>query len=224
MNKQSGRSKRTPFRGKRIGTYVNELKWLDEAPARTKTKTKSAASPSKAIVHAQLLEEAKEKTAPAIPAGAVKSEHIAAGAVNGEHLVNDSIDGLHVRQESLSGYHLLPGSITLLHLDRGLQARLQTARALMTSAHTQLSITAQQYGLSMFKMSFEDENIYLTVTFEQPFADEEYVLVATTDHETCFAVVEEKRRDSATIRIVRTKFTSELRGNVNWIAIGVLAP
>jgi hypothetical protein len=81
----------------------------------------------------------------------------------------------------------------------------------------------QQFGLTPFQLKLEDESVLVTVIFDQPFANSDFVLVATTNKEASYAVIEEKDSIGAVLRIVRSKYSPEFEGIVNWIAIGALA-
>jgi hypothetical protein len=61
------------------------------------------------------------------------------------------------------------------------------------------------------------------VVFEEPFATPSFVLVAMTNHTACYPVLKAQTESSAVIEIVRTKFTPEPSGVVNWIAMGTRA-
>ncbi len=81
----------------------------------------------------------------------------------------------------------------------------------------------QQFGLSLFNLYTEEEKVELLVTFDQPFADANYVLVATSSQSDAFAVVKEKLADCAILELVRLKSAADIQGIVNWIAIGPLS-
>jgi hypothetical protein len=78
----------------------------------------------------------------------------------------------------------------------------------------------QQYGLISFEFTPDNEVIDITVNFEEPFEEDQYVLVATTNQAECYAVVCEKTRGAAVIRIIRNSLSPFFNGVVNWIAFG----
>ncbi|MCG7213029.1 WIAG-tail domain [Paenibacillus mucilaginosus] len=78
----------------------------------------------------------------------------------------------------------------------------------------------QQFGLSLFLLPVEVVKVEVGVTFDRPFLDENYSLVATTSHQDCYAVIKSKGRESAILEIVRSRFSPECQGFVNWIAMG----
>lgn len=80
----------------------------------------------------------------------------------------------------------------------------------------------QQFGLCPFQLKLEDESMELTIPLEEPFPDAQYTLVATTDHPACYASIKEKKTDSVTIQIIRTRFSPELGGVINWNAVGYI--
>jgi hypothetical protein len=82
--------------------------------------------------------------------------------------------------------------------------------------------TLQQFGLAAFQLRMEEEFVDLRIHFDQPFADVDYALVAMTNQTACYSVVQEKQKDYAIIQMVRFKFSPELHGFVNWIAIGTI--
>lgn len=80
--------------------------------------------------------------------------------------------------------------------------------------------TLRQYGLVPFEFKAEDQSIEIRVSLEEAFTDENYVCVASTNHAACYAIVLSKDPQYAVVQIVRNKFSSDLNGILNWIAIG----
>ncbi|UUZ84290.1 WIAG-tail domain [Paenibacillus sp. P26] len=70
----------------------------------------------------------------------------------------------------------------------------------------------QQFGLSAFILRVEDEKTEVILNFDRPFADENYVLVATANKSSCYAVIKQKQKASAVIEMVRTKFSPSFTG------------
>lgn len=83
-----------------------------------------------------------------------------------------------------------------------------------------LLTTSQQFGLSSFSFSSETESAAIPVIFDRPYADDNYVLVGTTSHPGCYAVIQSKQDSGAVIEVVRCNVSGEFQGVVNWIAIG----
>jgi hypothetical protein len=46
------------------------------------------------------------------------------------------------------------------------------------------------------------------------------VITAMTNHPACYAIVKQKQKDSAILSVVRSRFSPEQHGVINWIAIG----
>ena len=58
------------------------------------------------------------------------------------------------------------------------------------------------------------------IIFDEPFANSEYVFVATTDQTSCYVVIKSKAPESVQVTIIRTRISPEPQGLINWIAIG----
>jgi hypothetical protein len=78
----------------------------------------------------------------------------------------------------------------------------------------------QLYGLIPFRFQPFEERIDVSVTFEQPFESDRYVLVATSDQPGCHTVISKKTPASALIRLIRSLDVPYLEGELNWIAFG----
>ncbi|SFK72419.1 hypothetical protein SAMN03159341_101273, partial [Paenibacillus sp. 1_12] len=85
---------------------------------------------------------------------------------------------------------------------------------------TKAAAPTQQFGLCSFLMRVEEETVNIQVQFDEPFTDEQYALVVTTDQTNSYGVIQQKKCDSAIIQIVRSRYSPQLEGIVNWIAMG----
>ncbi|WP_442952863.1 WIAG-tail domain [Paenibacillus sp. Soil522] len=81
-------------------------------------------------------------------------------------------------------------------------------------------VTKQQFGLSPFSFTFQEEQFEVIIAFEEPFVDNRYVLTATIDHPACYAVIHSKTAEQAKITVIRTRISHDPKGEINWIAIG----
>ncbi|WP_202080639.1 WIAG-tail domain, partial [Caldalkalibacillus salinus] len=80
--------------------------------------------------------------------------------------------------------------------------------------------TLQQCGILSFEFEEEGETVDVTVPLDEAYADEDYVIVAMTNHPACHCVIKEQTTETATITITRHKFTPKPNGIFHWIAIG----
>ncbi|KIL38758.1 hypothetical protein SD70_24455 [Gordoniibacillus kamchatkensis] len=90
-----------------------------------------------------------------------------------------------------------------------------SADASASSAHY-----LQQYGLVPFRFTPFDRCLDIYVTFDEPFQDDGYALVATTNEPGCRTVIVSKARESAVVRLLRDTPAPHLSGEMNWIALG----
>ncbi|KPV58043.1 hypothetical protein QJ48_18890, partial [Paenibacillus sp. A3] len=120
----------------------------------------------------------------------------------------DATAGIQLQPESVGSEQLAAGAVTPEHLSF---QPVQTVG---------VRTTVQQFGLSPFLLNLEDELTEVVLIFDRPFADNNYVLVASTDQTNTYAVIQQKEPDGAILEVVRSKFSPELQGVVNWIAIG----
>lgn len=78
----------------------------------------------------------------------------------------------------------------------------------------------QLYGLIPYRIQPPGDCTDIAVTFEKPFVNDRYALVATTDQTGCHTVIREKKAESAVIRLIRDSDDRLAEGEINWIAIG----
>jgi hypothetical protein len=90
----------------------------------------------------------------------------------------------------------------------------------VTEEVVEISKEQQLYGFIPFRFGPLEEHIDVTITFKQPFSDQRYALVATTDSIGCYAVISAKSPETAVIRIIRHTDVPYMEGELNWIAIG----
>lgn len=86
----------------------------------------------------------------------------------------------------------------------------------------QASVTPllHQFGIVPFRFDPFDEWSDIVVTFEEPFADDGYAFVATSNEPGCRTVVFSKATNGAVVRLLRDSMAPELGGELNWIALG----
>ncbi|WP_435924573.1 WIAG-tail domain [Paenibacillus sp. DYY-L-2] len=61
---------------------------------------------------------------------------------------------------------------------------------------------------------------YVIVTFEEPFANSQYVLVATPNQPAYYATLKEQTPEMAVLEVTRIKESQVNFGFISWIAIG----
>ncbi|WP_171909277.1 WIAG-tail domain [Paenibacillus sp. GP183] len=154
--------------------------------------------------------------------GSVKSEHLADGTISGNKLIVGSIDGSKLAIGSVYGEHLALGSISGSKLTEGSvdESKLSFQTIQLPASR---SNTVQQFGLASFEFKVQDEFVDVQIYFDDAFADLNYVLIATTNHTACYAVVKQKSTNYAILSVVRTRFSAEIYGIINWIAMGTKA-
>jgi hypothetical protein len=136
--------------------------------------------------------------------GIIGSKHLADGAVTGAKLGDRAITGAKLADASVDGTKLVKGSVRREHLSDDL---IQET-------------TIQQFGLLPFELKVQGEIIDVLLNFNESFADQEYVITAMTNHPACYAIVKQKHVESAVLSVVRSRFSPEQHGVINWIAIG----
>ncbi|WP_370639152.1 WIAG-tail domain [Cohnella sp. REN36] len=77
-----------------------------------------------------------------------------------------------------------------------------------------------RFGHAPYRFEGNEEQLELVVTFNEPFADDEYALVAMSDHPSCVCALQQKAPSSAVLTVVRTRFTPAPQGAIQWIAVG----
>ena len=85
---------------------------------------------------------------------------------------------------------------------------------------TNKQAVVQQFGLMSYNFAGQGEQMDSNIIFDEPFANSEYVFVATTDQTSCYVVIKSKAPESVQVTIIRTRISPEPQGLINWIAIG----
>jgi hypothetical protein len=132
---------------------------------------------------------------------------LAPDSITSNKLTVGLVTGIHIQPQSIHGYHLKEGTIKACHLENPEMAA-DKGRVL------------QQFGMASFQFTALDEVVEVEVQLEQPYANDQYSVVAMSNHTACYTVLKEQTTQSATIQVVRTKFSPEPSGIVTWIAMG----
>ncbi|WEK53354.1 MAG: WIAG-tail domain [Candidatus Cohnella colombiensis] len=83
------------------------------------------------------------------------------------------------------------------------------------------SLSELDSGCQRFMFNNPAESIRLTIPFKVPFVNEDYAVVAMTDHPSCSCVLRSKQKHAAELEIIRTRWgASHLSGSIQWIAVG----
>jgi hypothetical protein len=138
---------------------------------------------------------------------AVTEAKLAAGSVMTEKLADECVTGDKLASQAVQARHIADKTIGASKLS-------------ICPVESVKESTLQQFGLQPFFFRIEDETLETTILFDKPFANSQYVLVATTNDPACYAAVKLKDADAAVVRIVRTKCSTETQGILNWIAVG----
>ncbi|MDP5272640.1 WIAG-tail domain [Chengkuizengella axinellae] len=88
----------------------------------------------------------------------------------------------------------------------------------------------QQFNNTTFEMESAEVSTEVFIEFDEPFNNNEYVLVAMTNRSNCFTAIKEKTADFAVIEVIKlesehhneneTIEEMDLTGELSWIAIG----
>ncbi|MCY9543310.1 WIAG-tail domain, partial [Paenibacillus alvei] len=178
--------------------------------------------------------------------GAVHPHHLAVESVQQHHIAPHAVSGSHIQAQSIERDHLASGVISVEHLDEELFLMLSetwdskiseqpligsaditpgvitTEHCAFTPIRASSTHTAalQQFGTVPFSFRDLDEMIELRISFDEPYQNKNYVLVAMTNHSACYAVMKSQSTDHAIIEIMRTRISPHPNGLVSWIAIG----
>ncbi|MBW7459637.1 WIAG-tail domain, partial [Paenibacillus sepulcri] len=159
-----------------------------------------------------------------LQAGAVTLGKIAPGSITTANIIAGSIESDLLCDEAVTGDKIAPGTLTVKHFAPDVLASLipdvNPSASEQLPAEQVSPAICQQFGLIPYNFAGQGEQLELTVTFDQPFASDVYVLVATADQLSCYATIKSKTADSAELTVVRTRISPEPVGFINWIAIG----
>ncbi|MNC40733.1 hypothetical protein D3C75_894600 [compost metagenome] len=78
----------------------------------------------------------------------------------------------------------------------------------------------QQFGMSAFLLLSHESSAELTISFDQPYLNNHYVLVAMTNNPSYYVTLKEQTTDSAVVMVTRLSYSPVNYGYVTWIAIG----
>ncbi|MFB5679246.1 WIAG-tail domain, partial [Paenibacillus terreus] len=79
----------------------------------------------------------------------------------------------------------------------------------------------QQFGRIPFLMHGNSDTTEVTITFDEPFSNPNYTLVAMTNHSAFYAVMKSQSSVSAVLEIAKLRRTDQNFGIISWIAIGI---
>ncbi|MEV2908092.1 WIAG-tail domain, partial [Paenibacillus larvae] len=172
--------------------------------------------------------------------GSIGQSKLAAGSVTAAHLTTGSIGEGHIQPGSIAPQHLKPGTFTVEHLEEGcingeklapysihqehLSRRIINPKHLTfcpVQTNRASSPVFQQFGLSPFSFLPGLENRTVTISFKEPFADDQYVIVVTSDTEGCTPVIDRKLPEQVTVKLVGPVHGEQLIGTLNWMACGL---
>ena len=151
--------------------------------------------------------------------GALEGSKLTVGSIDGSKLAYAAISNFHIASSSIDGSKLKPSAVRSEHIADGSLSVTKLTENVLQTPSTQKNIT-QQFGLVPFEMKTQDEMMEVVLHFDEKFADENYVLTAMTDHQSCYVSVKQKSMENAVVSIMRAKFSPDQQGIVNWIAIG----
>lgn len=139
----------------------------------------------------------------------ITSEKLSNQSITSEKLATEAVRSYHITHESIHPEHIVNESLTEEKLSFN---PVQTVKGSTN--------TLQQCGIVPFEFTDQDETVEIVVQLDEPYFDENYVLVAMTNHPACYSVLNELTQSTAVIRITRHKFTPKPYGIVHWIAMG----
>ncbi|MCL6443465.1 MAG: WIAG-tail domain [Alicyclobacillus sp.] len=150
---------------------------------------------------------------------AITTDKLADGAVTDRKLARHSVTADHLVNACVRTEHLALASVTTDHLADGCVSAEKIGFGVVRTSASHLN-TDQESGIRTFDFLEEQHRLNVTIQFETPFANEDYVVVAMTNHPDCYAVLKEKALNNATITIVRKTTDMGFHGAIHWIAIG----
>ncbi|MFB5761650.1 WIAG-tail domain [Paenibacillus medicaginis] len=174
---------------------------------------------------------------------AITGDALQKGAVSWDHFSEGLQDTLAPAKE-LDGSMLLPGTVEMSHLTVDVQASIQSLHEkvehlqqanevdslAVTEQPRQPAITPircagdqpvlQQFGRIPFLMHENSDITEATVTFDEPFSNPNYILVAMINHSAFYAVLKSQSSVSAVLEIAKLRQTDQNFGVISWIAIG----
>nr|WP_275444788.1 WIAG-tail domain [Paenibacillus sp. ACRRX] len=136
------------------------------------------------------------------------TEHLATASISTRTIRDGAIKSEHVQEGAIQGQHLQKYAVTAEHCN---YSPVRTAATKRTAL--------QQFGTTPFELNEVEDRMTLTVYFQEPYDTPDYVLVAMTNHEECYAVLAQRWKDSADISIVRRLKGGTLQGHLSWIVI-----
>ncbi|MFB5267837.1 WIAG-tail domain [Paenibacillus enshidis] len=166
--------------------------------------------------------------------GEVDGSQIKSGALSWDHFSEELQDTLAPAKE-LDGSMLLPGTVEMLHFTDDVQASIQSLHEMVellqqANEVRQPAITPircdgdqpalQQFGRIPFLMHENSDITEATVTFDEPFSNPNYILVAMINHSAFYAVLKSQSSVSAVLEIAKLRQTDQNFGVISWIAIG----
>ncbi|WP_053377300.1 WIAG-tail domain, partial [Paenibacillus sp. FJAT-27812] len=149
----------------------------------------------------------------------VGTEQIAPGSITADKLAAGLLPEYSLGLATIQPEHVADGAIESRHIQEQ-SIELSALRFAPVITSPGKGVVKQQFGLTPYSFAPQAEQVELIVPFDEPFADNRYVITVTTDNPACYAIVHSKATDKAAIIIIRTRISHEPRGNINWIAIG----
>ncbi|OFW79412.1 MAG: hypothetical protein A2201_08460 [Alicyclobacillus sp. RIFOXYA1_FULL_53_8] len=71
-----------------------------------------------------------------------------------------------------------------------------------------------------FQFLSDSETLVIAIELPEPFANDNFVVVAMTNQPDCYAVLTDKTSQTVTLTVVRRELLVDLNGVIHWIAIG----
>ncbi|MNI41821.1 hypothetical protein D3C73_960840 [compost metagenome] len=138
----------------------------------------------------------------------VGADHLKQGAVHSHHLGNEVVQGQHLGSGAVGSRHIEQGAVQVGHLG-------------FTPVEAGSGQPAlQQFGMCAFLLLGHESSAELTISFEQPYLNNHYVLVAMTNNPSYYVTLKEQTTDFAVVVITKLSFSPINYGYVTWIAIG----
>ncbi|MFF2483994.1 WIAG-tail domain [Paenibacillus sp. NPDC058071] len=162
----------------------------------------------------------------------VTGAKLAEASITESKLSDASVTGAKLAVGSVSSAHIADGSITLEKLAPGLFSEpfaqqmdeeyvgLSALTFNPVIAPSGRGVVKQQFGLCPYNFIEQKEMLSVFIEFDEPFESDDYVFTASSDHPSCYAVIQNKQPDSAVVSLIRTRIGQEPSGCINWIAIG----
>jgi hypothetical protein len=168
----------------------------------------TAAKLASGVIEA-LAEAARAAAALAPGGGSAASADGATGVIDGFRIAEGAVDGRHIAVEAISDRHVRDYSLPASKMAFNPVAAPEGGGAVL-----------QQFGLTPFAFTGQEEQIEVALPFDETYADDQDALTVTADQPGVIASIKEKFAEYAVVAVSRLRIGPAPNGMLNWIAVG----